>query len=55
MRSVMIAKLISSAILLTTAVVIVIREYRMWGRIPWTQIGYSAVIILYHLMVCLIF
>lgn len=55
MRSVLIAKLISSAILLITAVILIIREYRMWGRIPWTQIGYSAVIISYHLMVCLIF
>lgn len=55
MRSVLLAKLISSAILMITAVVIIVREYRMWRRIPWTQIGYSAVIISYHLMVCLIF
>lgn len=51
----LITKLMTSAILSAAAIVIIIREYRMWGRIPWAQIGYSAVIISYHLMVCLIF
>lgn len=55
MNEVVITKLITTAILMITAVILIIREYRMWRRIPWAQIGYSAVIISYHLMVCLIF